>query len=210
MPPGARSMTTSLGAIRTWRTGAASARAGTFLPRFLRVQTGERAALGGQAGQQRGRFPEFAELLPERTHALVNGFQTNGIGVPHGAAAVSGKTIAGEVDGIDIGGTQGITFFEDARAFVDHGINAALENFAVRDPALGNARCRGGFPDEVFNAGIGDGFALLIVAIPAAGGFLAEPAHFDELIDDERLADAGLFEVLVLLADAPADIDAGP
>src|SRR5271154_3169590 len=136
-------------------------------------------------------------------------FQAYGVGVPHGAAAMGGEAVAVQVDDVDVGSAESVAFFENARALVDKGIEAAVRDFVGGDLMLRSA----GFGDPLFDEGvyfgIGRGSAILVVFVPAAAGFLAETAEFAEFIFGERLADTWLFEMAIFLADAPADIKAG-
>ncbi len=79
--------------------------------------------------QERGGLPEFAVGALEFQNAVVDFLQSHGIGVPHGAAAIGRESVAIEVDDVDIDGAQGESFFEDARAFVDQRVDAAIDDF---------------------------------------------------------------------------------
>src|SRR5579875_337761 len=57
------------------------------------------------------------------------------IGVEHWPAAIDGPAIAVDPDDIDVGGTLRLAFLDDPGAFVDHWINATLENFLVGNGA---------------------------------------------------------------------------
>ena len=72
-----------------------------------------------QTLQQRSGFPQFAELLVEFGDPVANVLQADRVRVPHGSAAIAGKTVAGDVNDVDIGGAQRVAFFQNARAFID-------------------------------------------------------------------------------------------
>ena len=56
---------------------------------------------------------------------------------------------------------------------------------------------------------VGDRLAIVVVAVPARAGLLAEPAHLAEAVRDERPARAGVAELAQLLPHAPRDVEAG-
>ena len=87
-----------------------------------------------QPFQQWRGFPIFlAKLLLIFEHGVVNGFQTNLIGVKHRAAAIDGKAVAIDPDYINIQRARHYAFFQDFCAFIDHRIDRAFENFLVAD-----------------------------------------------------------------------------
>src|ERR1700687_420578 len=86
---------------------------------FLFVEVGEGASFGGQFLQQRRRLPEFSVSAVKFGDALVDFFQADGVGVPHRAAAIGWKAVAVDVDDVDVDRAQGISFLENAGAFVD-------------------------------------------------------------------------------------------
>src|SRR5277367_3921739 len=120
-----------------------------------------------------------------------------------------GETVAVEIDDVDVRGAQSETLFEDAGAFVDQGVEAAVDDFVGGNLVL---RCTGfgnPFRDELFNDGIGADTAIGIVFVPACTGFLAEAAEFAKIIFGEGLTDSGLLQMAIFFANAPADVESG-
>src|SRR5579872_7598832 len=95
---------------------------------MLLVELGEGSPRFRQAPQQRGRRPEFSVLLMELANALIDLLQPYSIGMPHGAAAVGGKSITIEINNVDVDGTQSVSLFENPRSFVYERINAAIDD----------------------------------------------------------------------------------
>src|SRR5262249_15314257 len=153
--------------------------------------------------------PEFPVLFVELADARVDIFQADSIGVPHGTATVRREAIAIEVDDIDIDGTESDAFFQDTCTFVDESVDEALDNLFFCDIALLNARLRSLFADIFFHDGIRNGAAIFIIFVPAGAGLLAVAAHFAETVFCQWLANTGFFQMLKLLADAPAYVKAG-
>src|ERR1041385_5843409 len=61
--------------------------------------------------------------------------------------------------------------------------------------------------DVLFYRGIKNGATVFVILVPSSAGFLTVTPHFAEPIFCQRLADAGLFQVLKFFANAPADIE---
>src|SRR5262249_1085009 len=74
----------------------------------------------------------------------------------------------------------GLSLFEDLRAFVDHRIDAALQDFGVADGALLDALRLGEFADERLDMRRGLGVARFVVVVEARAVLLAAPALFAE------------------------------
>src|SRR5258707_12733950 len=96
---------------------------------LLFIEFSEGLALLGEVLQQRIGGPHFAVLLLEFADSFINCFQSNSVRMPHGTTAISRETIAVEIDDIDVHGAQRIALYEDPRAFVDEGVDAAVEDF---------------------------------------------------------------------------------
>src|SRR5580658_4541317 len=64
-----------------------------------------------------------------------------------------------------------------------------------------------GFSRWRYSLQIGDRAAVFVVLVPSSTGFLAVAAHLAEIIPGKSLADAGLLQVAIFLADSPADIE---
>ena len=82
----------------------------------------------GQLFQQGSGFPSFAMLLVQLADAIIDLFQANGVGVPHRSASISGKSVAVEINDVDVHRAQSVAFFEEARAFVDQRVEATIDD----------------------------------------------------------------------------------
>ncbi len=143
---------------------------------FFFAEVGESFALVCEARQQRGWLPDFAVLAVKFGDARENLFQADRVRIPHGAAAIGGEAVAVEINNVYVRSAQGEPFFEDARAFVDESVEAAIHdfrggNFALRDFCFGYP-----FADQFINRGIGHGAALLIIFVPTGACLLTEAA----------------------------------
>src|SRR5207253_1417427 len=140
-------------------------------------------------------------------NAAVDILEVNGIRVPHWSAAMSGEAIAVDVDDVDVPGAQCVAFFEDARAFVYQGVEAAVHNFFAGNLPLRNFRFRRPFSYQSGYFRIGDGAPIFVVFVPPRSVFLAESPHFAKAVSREGLANAGFLKMSVLLANSPANIE---
>ena len=132
----------------------------------------------------------------------------DGIREPHRPAAIRGKAVAVEIDDVDIDRAERVALFENARAFVDERIDAAIDNFIrgnlpLRDACLGSPLAH-----EGRDFGIGNRAAIFVVLVPARAGFLAVPPHFAQAISGKRLPNSRLFQVSIFFANAPAHVEA--
>src|SRR5271168_4142483 len=109
--------------------------------------------------------------------ALVHLLKSDGIGIPHRPAAIGWKSVAVDIDDVDIDCAQSISLFENACAFVDQGIDAAIGYFLRRYLALRDAGFAGPFFRQCCDVGIRRGLPILVVFVPACAGFLAEATH---------------------------------
>src|SRR6266487_698249 len=171
------------------------------------IEFGERPALLGELLQERRGRPDFAVLLLKFADLFVNGFQANGVRMPHGTTAIGGKSVAVQVNDVDINGAQGIALFEDTSAFVHERVKAAIDNFFSGDLTLGNPCLGGPLPYQLRHFGIGKGTPLVVIFVPAGGGFLPITPQLAKFVFGERLASTGLLQVTIFFADAPADIE---
>src|SRR6266704_3882148 len=171
------------------------------------IEFGERPALLGELLQERYRRPDFTVLLLEFADSLVDGFQANGVRIPHGTTAIGGESVAVQVNDVDIDGAQSIALFEDSSAFVHERIEAAIDNFFSGDLTLGNPCCGGPLPYQLRHFGIGKGTPLVVIFVPAGAGFLPITPQLAKFVFVERLTNTGLLQVTIFFADAPADIE---
>src|SRR4029077_5512703 len=141
--------------------------------------------------------------------AVVHLLQSYRIGVPHRASSISWETIAVEIDDVDVDCAERVTFLQDARAFIDQGIDAAVDDFVGRNLTLRDAGLGGPLLGPGGDFGIRDSLPAFVVLVPAGAGLLTKATHFAETVSGKGLADAGFFQVTMFLADAPAYVEAG-
>src|SRR5262245_3614238 len=183
---------------------------GTFFPiSFLFVKIGEGLARLGQSLQQRRRLPQLAVLFVELVDALVHFLQAYRVRIPHRAAAPGGVAVAVDVYDVNVNSPQRDAFFQYLCAFVDHRVLRAFDdlffgNLAAFDPLLGRDLF-----DQRVNFGVGNPVAVLVVFVPARAGLLAVATHLAQTIRDLRVTRAGLLQMRVLFANAPADVESG-
>src|SRR6266699_2863401 len=171
------------------------------------IEFGERPALLGELLQERRGRPDFAVLLLEFADSFVDSFQANGVRIPHGTTAIGRKSVAVQVNDVNIDGAQGIAVIEDTSAFVHERIEAAIDNFFSGDLALGNPCFGGPLPYQLSHFGVGKGAPLFVIFVPAGAGFLPITPQLAKFVFGERLANTGLLQVTIFFADAPADIE---
>src|SRR6202041_1459545 len=127
--------------------------------------------------------------------------QADLIGIEHRAAAIDRPAIAIEPDHIDIAGARRDLFFENSRAFIDHRIHHALEDFLVADDAALAPQTLQRLVDQLLDFGIGQrrprtGFIFVV----ALAGLLAEASGFAQSVRDFRFDAA-------ILPRPPADVE---
>src|ERR1700722_15784844 len=163
----------------------------------------------GEALQQRSRLPEFPMLLAEFAHPVINFFQTHGVGIPHWASAIRRKSIAVDIDDVDIPRAQRVTLFKNAGTFVDQGIDAAVDHFGSKNFTLRNSGFGGPLPHQGRHVRIGHGAALVFVTVPASQRLLAVATHLAKTILSDGLANPGFFQMAIFLPNPPANIQSG-
>src|ERR1051326_3725065 len=145
----------------------------------------------------------------ELADTLIDVCQSHRVGVPHGTAAVSRKSVASDIDHVDIHRAQRIAFFQDARTFVDEDVNRALDDLLFTNLALRDSCLCAALRDDRLGIGVIVPLAILVIFIPAGTGLLTVTARFAETIFDKRLPDGAVEQVAELLANPPADVEAG-
>src|SRR6516165_8810202 len=154
------------------------------------------------------RFPERTKLPMKLGNAMINFFDSHAISVPHGSATVRRETVPVEKDNVDIGGSQRVALLQNARPFVHERIDAPLHNLIGRDGVLGNAGFFSPFLEQDWYSRIRFSAALFIILVPTRAGLLAESPEFTQFVFGEGLPDIRILQVMILLADSPADIKA--
>src|ERR1700739_264269 len=137
------------------------------------IKIGEALAFFGQTLEQRRGLPELSVLFMEFADAIVNFFQSDRVRIPHWAAAVRREAVAGEINDVDIDSAQRIAFFQNTRAFVNQGIDQAINNFFFGNCMLLHAGFRRPLAHVFFHRGIKNGAAIFIILVPACAGLLA-------------------------------------
>src|ERR1700691_1054907 len=148
-------------------------------------------------------------LLLKLRDALIDLLQSHRVGIPHRTTAIGGETIAVEIDDVDVNRPQRVSFFENSRALIYQRIDAAIDDLDSRDLPLRDSCVRAPLAYESGHFGISARTAVLVVLVPSLPGFLAIAAEFTETIFGEWLPDSGFFEMTILLANAPADVETG-
>src|SRR5262249_26083884 len=155
-------------------------------------------------------FPGFAVIaggvLPDRGHDVL---KAHGVGVKHRPAAIHGEAVAGDVDHVDVDGALRDSFLDDARAFVDEGVDTALDDLGVGNRAARDADPRGVLDDQLRHGWIRHRRpASGLVLIEARAGLLTEATELADTVGDFRIDEVGTLDVAAL-ADVPADVVAG-
>ena len=131
-----------------------------------------------QLCQQRRRLPVvLAKLFGVFAVGRDDLVQADLVGPEHGAALVGWKTVAVNPDNVDIQGAGGDAFLEDKRPFVNHGVEAALENLLIGHLPLFDTRIFRALGDKRGDLRVGDGSAPVFVSVDAGLGFLAVAAR---------------------------------
>src|SRR5580704_1917277 len=175
---------------------------------LISAELGECFTLLRKALEERSGLPDFAVLTLEFGDALINLFEADGVGVPHRAAAMRGKSVAVDINNVDIRSAQRVAFLENARALIDQRVEATVRNFLGGDLTLRNAGFCDPFGDKLSHKRIRSRAALVVVLVPTSAGFLAVPAELAKAIFRKRLANAGNFQVAIFFTDAPANVEA--
>src|SRR6202521_3365639 len=144
----------------------------------LFVELGERLTRFRQALQKRRRFPEFSVLLMEFANALVDLLQPHRVGIPHRPAPVAWKSIAVEIDDVNVNCTQRISFFENPRSFVYQRIDAAIDDLRIGDLPLRDSCVRAPPSHQRAHLGIHAGAPVFVVEVPSPHRFLPVSPHF--------------------------------
>src|SRR5277367_2396365 len=103
----------------------------------------------------------------EFVNPFVNFLQTHGVCVPHGTTAVGGKSVAVEINDVDVGGAQRVSLFENPGAFVYQRIDATIDDFVVGDLSLRDSRFSAPLTDQRGHLGIPAASTIFVVAIPS-------------------------------------------
>src|SRR3989442_1673677 len=106
------------------------------------VEIGEGLACFRQPLEQRRGLPEFSVLAVKFADAIIDLLQAYCVGIKHRATAMGGEAIAVDINNVDVDRAQRITFFQDARAFVDQRVKTAVHHFFRRNLTLGNEGAR--------------------------------------------------------------------
>src|SRR5215813_10525040 len=167
------------------------------------------ALLGEPFEQWRGR-PRLAVARVEARHVGEHLLEPDLIGVEHGATTIAREPVAVEVRDVDVARPQRDAFLEDARALVDEGPQAALQDLVVADLPPFDPALLGAGGDERLHLGIGLGrTAARLVAVPPRARLLAEAPLLAEAITHVRVAEILAPRGRLALADPPAHVEAG-
>src|SRR6202171_3643563 len=176
---------------------------------LLLVEVGEAFAFFRQLFQEWRWLPPMAMLLVKFNDAFINFFQAHRVCEAHRAAALVGKTVAGEIDDVDVHGPQRVTLFQNARTFVDQGVNAAVDNFLCADLPLLDASFSCPLTDQLSNFRIGNGATLGVIFVPTCASLLTVTAQLAQIVFRQRLASTRFFQMTILFAEATAYSEPG-
>src|SRR4030095_673761 len=130
------------------------------------------------------------------THRGDDLVQPERLRVEHRSTTRCWKAVAGQVHNVDIARTQRNAFGQDARGFVDQGIDAAFDDFSVVDLARNKADLNAIGVDQCVDLGIANRrAAAALVAIPALAALLAESPQLDHAVTDTAVSDLRFLEV---------------
>src|SRR5271154_3598523 len=98
--------------------------------------------------------------------------------MPHRASPISGKSVAVDVDNVDVDGAERISLFENSRPLIHQRIDAAIDDFFRGDLPLWDSSLRAPLANQGALLGILTRTPVLVVQIPSPRRFLAKPPHF--------------------------------
>src|SRR6516162_2022416 len=189
---------------RNASSSAVKRRSMTRTPCSSGCRGGEAAALGGEAtnpscGPQ-GLVPRPFGINGQPVAEVS---EPQPIGVVHRPTAPDRPAIAIHPYYVDVAGTCGDALFENARTFVDHREDHALDDLLLRDRPAGDSGPGRSIEDGAFNLGVGHRSARSgIIAKISLSGLLAKMTGLAQRILD-------LVALAAALADPPADIEPG-
>src|ERR1700733_76004 len=160
----------------------------------------KRPALRRQLLQERRWLEVVAKLAMKLFELGQNCLQSDRICVEHWAATIDRPSVTVDPDDVDVGGALRLPLLKDFRAFVDHRIDAALQDFGIADLALLDSLRLGEVADDPLDLGRGLSVARFVVIIETRAGFLAAPAFLAQDFADRRA---------LRRRGRPADVEAG-
>src|SRR5262249_15460450 len=101
--------------------------------RSARSHVAEALPLLGQPFEKRRGRPRLTVPRVEPGHARQHLLHPDLSGVEHGTATIAREAVAVQIGHVDIAGPQRDALIEDARALVDEGPQAALQDLVVAD-----------------------------------------------------------------------------
>src|ERR1700758_998703 len=143
------------------------------------------------------------------TDTVVNPLEANRVGIPHRTAAMGREAVAVDINNVDVRSPQRIAFLQNTCTFVHQTVEATIRDFGGRDLSLHHTGFFDPLANEFANGRIRSCAPLAAVFVPARSGFLTVTAEFTKAVFDERLANAGHFEVTIFFANAPTHIESG-
>src|SRR5580704_7652278 len=146
-------------------------------------------------------------LAMEFRDTIEDFFEANGVGIPHGTAAMRRKTVTIQINNVDIGSAQRVTFFQNAGTLVDECIDRAIGDFLSGDFTLHNSSLGNPLANELMDRRVRDCPPLVVIFVPTRSGLLPESTEFTQTIFGEGLTNAGHFQVPILLSNAPANVE---
>ena len=160
--------------------------------------------------EQRCRGPLIAAPSNEAAHGRDDFRQTDVVGPPQRAAGVRWKTDAVDHRDIDLIRSRDDAFADQLRAFIDHGVQATLEDLLFGELAPRQAASARVRREQCIDRRVGQRLAVLVIAVPAGTGLLPVATQCVELVDEVRSALAfreGLKEAGPVLLEPIVEIE---
>src|SRR3984893_4420562 len=133
---------------------------------FFPLKLGEGFSQPCQSFQQWCGLPDFAMKAVKFRNPLIHSLQSNSIRVPHRTTAMCRKSVAIEINNVDIRSAQSVAFLQDARPLVDQAIQAAIFDFRGENLTLRNARLDNSLANQlIINNGIPGSATLVVVLV---------------------------------------------
>src|SRR5262245_25946974 len=95
------------------------------------IEGGESLSIAHERFKQWSRCPVLAMLTSKFENAFVNLVNPDRVRVPHRAADIGRKAVAGNVDRVDVCGALSESLRKNARAFIDHDVDTSFDDFFI-------------------------------------------------------------------------------
>src|SRR4030088_3221183 len=113
--------------------------------------------------------------------------------MPHRSAPVRRKSVAVEIDDVDVDGPQRVSLFENPSSLIYQRVNAAIDDLFGGNLPLRHSCLRAPFPHQRMHLGVRTRAPTLVVAVPPLHRFLSVAPHFTKAVLGERLGGPPVF-----------------